>query len=610
VCLVHGRTLLAAAALLLAVPFAAPAADDAGEAPVGLVWSFDEAARTPALITAGAPADQRVVYGVAGLATSARVVVRTLEAPGAETGAAAALTIDDIGADATAFGATGAVAPVAVPGRWALAVHNDNGRVEIARIDVAGATADGGRSEEEYVLPGSAGCQAEATPLVAAGALWLATEGAGCAALWRVSLGADAALGAAERLDVVGLDAATSPAQVVLGTRVHVTVAAGSSLVHVPADGALAPGPVTALPEGDLPRAALASPDAIHVAARTAAGATRIHRLRTGDGAVEASGPAFGGAPGPALALAGDDLLVTTSAGVHLVPSSSLVARSTAAAGAHGQTAPAARGSLAYLVSDAGRTEVLRLPSGTPLAGPDFDRAELGAAQGAPALARGYVVWSGAAAVAAHRSRDVTPPVVEWLGRGRALAGDARGIGRVEFRAARDGGVAEVVASATAPVGGDPFGDGAQYVAEVALPRRGTYLLDAVAIDTAGNRATSGRVTVRVGAPRFARGACANRIAGSAARDVLRGARAGDRLLGRAGRDLLEGRGGRDCLSAGPGADDLRGGAGADRLDGGGGDDRLTGGPGRDRIRCGPGHDRVRAAKGDRVAKDCELVRR
>jgi RTX calcium-binding nonapeptide repeat (4 copies)/WD40-like Beta Propeller Repeat len=78
-----------------------------------------------------------------------------------------------------------------------------------------------------------------------------------------------------------------------------------------------------------------------------------------------------------------------------------------------------------------------------------------------------------------------------------------------------------------------------------------------------------------------------------------------------------------------PGADDLRGTplrdlvdglGGPDRIIGGGGDDRISGGPGddtivskdryRDSIRCGPGVDRVVADYRDRLARDCERVRR
>ena len=75
-----------------------------------------------------------------------------------------------------------------------------------------------------------------------------------------------------------------------------------------------------------------------------------------------------------------------------------------------------------------------------------------------------------------------------------------------------------------------------------------------------------------------------------------------DSLRGTPLRDLIDGRGG------------------ADRIVGGGGDDRLSGGPGndtivskdryRDTVSCGPGTDSVVADHRDRVARDCERVRR
>jgi Tol biopolymer transport system component len=75
-----------------------------------------------------------------------------------------------------------------------------------------------------------------------------------------------------------------------------------------------------------------------------------------------------------------------------------------------------------------------------------------------------------------------------------------------------------------------------------------------------------------------------------------------DDLRGTPLRDLIDGRGGDD------------------RIAGGGGDDRISGGPGddtivskdryRDSIRCGSGVDRVVADYRDRLARDCERVRR
>jgi Tol biopolymer transport system component len=126
-----------------------------------------------------------------------------------------------------------------------------------------------------------------------------------------------------------------------------------------------------------------------------------------------------------------------------------------------------------------------------------------------------------------------------------------------------------------------------------------------------------------------------DRLSGGAGNDLLFGEAGADRLLGEAGNDRLAGGSGGDRLAGGPGSDRLDGGPGADRLDGGAGADRLTdaaghdrfaGGAGADRIdardraradrrradvvRCGPGRDVALVDRADRVARDCERVRR
>lgn len=77
--------------------------------------------------------------------------------------------------------------------------------------------------------------------------------------------------------------------------------------------------------------------------------------------------------------------------------------------------------------------------------------------------------------------------------------------------------------------------------------------------------------------------ALAATIVGTAGNDVLRGTAKADRLLGKAGNDRLFGLAGNDY---------------------------LQGGPGVDRYVCGPGRDTVVAAPGEKVAKDCEVVKR
>jgi Tol biopolymer transport system component len=85
-------------------------------------------------------------------------------------------------------------------------------------------------------------------------------------------------------------------------------------------------------------------------------------------------------------------------------------------------------------------------------------------------------------------------------------------------------------------------------------------------------------------------------------------------------RCRIEGTPRADALEGTPLRDLIDGRGGADRIVGGGGNDRILGGTGndtivsrdryRDTVRCGPGIDRVVADYRDRLARDCERVRR
>jgi len=93
--------------------------------------------------------------------------------------------------------------------------------------------------------------------------------------------------------------------------------------------------------------------------------------------------------------------------------------------------------------------------------------------------------------------------------------------------------------------------------------------------------------------------------------DSLRGTKYADLLRGLGGPDKLYGLGGADRLVGGAGADLLVGGAGRDLLEGGGGNDRILARDGaRDVVRCGLGRDVVEVDRLDRIARDCEVVRR
>jgi Ca2+-binding RTX toxin-like protein len=126
----------------------------------------------------------------------------------------------------------------------------------------------------------------------------------------------------------------------------------------------------------------------------------------------------------------------------------------------------------------------------------------------------------------------------------------------------------------------------------------------------------------------FGRGG-ADRIYGMAGDDYIDGDENDDRLHGGDGDDTIAGRKGNDTIWGDAGNDRITGDRGRDRIFGGAGDDRIygnydpdqiDGGPGNDRINvvhggidsvvCGPGKDVVFADSGDRVAGDCEDIRR
>jgi Big-like domain-containing protein/hemolysin type calcium-binding protein len=141
------------------------------------------------------------------------------------------------------------------------------------------------------------------------------------------------------------------------------------------------------------------------------------------------------------------------------------------------------------------------------------------------------------------------------------------------------------------------------------------------------------------GRDRLEGGASADRLSGGRGADDMFGGGGNDSANGSSGADEGNGGSGNDRASLGSGNDRFRGGAGRDSLGGGSGRDRLfgqngndrldadggsrnllSGGAGRDRllavngnrdtIRCGGGRDSVRADANDRVARDCESVRR
>ena len=86
----------------------------------------------------------------------------------------------------------------------------------------------------------------------------------------------------------------------------------------------------------------------------------------------------------------------------------------------------------------------------------------------------------------------------------------------------------------------------------------------------------------------------------------------GSEMHGGAGNDTLTAYGADDRLYGDDGMDTITGGCGTDYLEGGKGFDVIDSRDGdpTDVVSCGAGVDRVTADKGDRVAKDCEIVNR
>jgi Ca2+-binding RTX toxin-like protein len=98
---------------------------------------------------------------------------------------------------------------------------------------------------------------------------------------------------------------------------------------------------------------------------------------------------------------------------------------------------------------------------------------------------------------------------------------------------------------------------------------------------------------------------------GSRFADTLVGSRFANQLEGGDGRDRIRGLGGADGLVGGRGADLLVAGAGRDALDAGPARDRLLArGGGADDLSCGSSIDRGKADRRDRLAGDCDRVRR
>ena len=169
------------------------------------------------------------------------------------------------------------------------------------------------------------------------------------------------------------------------------------------------------------------------------------------------------------------------------------------------------------------------------------------------------------------------------------------------------------------------------------VPEGSERFLAVRAVDEQGNVGRTVSVRVKPN-PGGGGKACATTIRGTKRGDRLQGTNGGDRIRGGAGNDRIKARGGDDCVAGyggkdkikGNGGDDkLKGGGGKDHIAGGGGKDKISGGGGkdvikggggkdkikvrgggRDRVNCGGGKDKVIADRRDKVAKNCEKVKR
>ena len=111
-----------------------------------------------------------------------------------------------------------------------------------------------------------------------------------------------------------------------------------------------------------------------------------------------------------------------------------------------------------------------------------------------------------------------------------------------------------------------------------------------------------------------------DRIDSGTGKDLVFGDAGKDRIIAGPGNDSISGGSGNDRISGGSGNDSIKSGSGSDRINGGSGRDRISGGSGkdrisardrqRDRISCGSSRDALVADRIDRVARDCERVRR
>jgi Ca2+-binding RTX toxin-like protein len=125
------------------------------------------------------------------------------------------------------------------------------------------------------------------------------------------------------------------------------------------------------------------------------------------------------------------------------------------------------------------------------------------------------------------------------------------------------------------------------------------------------NQADDGFISPLSSSPKDNVRADIENLEGGSGADILVGSARPNQITGGSGNDKLVGLGGSDALLGDRGNDRLSGGKGHDSLEGAGGADQIKAGDGAaDEVSCGAAIDRVDADRVDRVAADCDRVRR
>lgn len=665
------HTRAAVALLLTIVALAAPAA---AEAQQGAAWQFggstDRSGRGPGpsappftglyrqadagavvtapVITASSdPAATTVAYGT----SDGHVRMRRL-LDGTAVGPAAGVSVDDGDPD------TGVLGPAAltVEGSTVLALHNDDGQIEIARIStVTGALID------DVPVPGTSGLAARSAPALARRTtLWPhvppffeALYFVAADRLFRVPAGAypeelrfDVAR--SESTAVAGLNPLASPTVLpaIVGkasspgrqdcpcfpVRIAVAKAGGLSILEggtlegqTPADVSFEPDGMAGTPTATRLQAVGAVSPALLVPVSEGSATTvvAVDPWASPIAVLDESVP-LPGTPGPAIASSlpdpGGVIAVGTTANLYLLDAqldetARLSATPLAEDRAFGTVAPAVTRDRTYAMRADGTPLILdanaRPLDPSQFAPPD-DMTAPGAegAFGQPALEDGVVFFGGPRGVAAFRDLDVEPPSgFAWVK--DVVAGPdgthARISGEVTLEAVvRDRMPTRATFRVLPYAGGDPVA----ILTATARPGGGPWEADTLPRQA---RLMTRWQTRSVPDGIYRLSTVAEDAAGhtttldgpwpfTVANAVVAPSKAGrcaNLRTGRNGDDRLLGTELGDRLVGLGGNDRLSGGTGADCLDGGPGRDRLEGGADDDRLAGGSGRDRLLGGAGD-----------